>query len=181
MNVDLARLTRTPDSTIRLEQTVPAPAERVFAAWVKPEAMARWYAPTDEFTTPIAEVDLRVGGAYRVGMKHKDREQVIVSGQYCRIEPPHTLSFTWAWESPRADVHETQVTLTFRPNGDTTDVTLLHERFRDDELRQRHTEGWTGCLSRLARALARNYDRLDEVLAAMQTETGKKRDEQTDA
>ena len=114
--------------------------------------MFDWYAPTDYYTTPVAEIDLQVGGAYRVGMKHKDRVDLnLVAGQYCLIEPPFFLSFTWAWESPRADVHETQVTLEFRPNGDATDVVLTHERFRDEEQRKGHTEGWTGCLNRLAR------------------------------
>jgi uncharacterized protein YndB with AHSA1/START domain/predicted Ser/Thr protein kinase len=150
MNTDLLLLTRTPQSTIRLEQTVPAPVEKVFAAWTRPEEMTRWYAPSDDFTTPIAEVDLHVGGKFKVGMKHKDREHPnVVSGQYCRIEPPHGLAFTWAWESPRADDHETQVTLEFRPNAGSTNVTLIHERFRDEQLRNEHAKGWTGCLGRL--------------------------------
>jgi uncharacterized protein YndB with AHSA1/START domain/tRNA A-37 threonylcarbamoyl transferase component Bud32 len=155
MNADLVRTTRTPDSTIRLVQIVPAPVERVFAAWTNPAGMADWYAPTDEFTTPIAEADPRVGGQYKVGMKHGGRDYTnIVSGQYCRVEPPYRLSFTWAWEAPRPDVHETQVTLEFRPQDDATELTLIHERFRDEGQRQGHTEGWTGCLSRLARKLS---------------------------
>jgi serine/threonine-protein kinase len=156
MNDDVAVLTRTPESTIRLETSVAAAIEQVFAAWTNPEQMTRWYAPTDDFTTPIAEVDLRVGGTYKVGMKHKDRAFTnIVTGQYCRIEPPHRLSFTWAWEAPKPDQHETQVTLEFQAKAGSTHVTLLHERFRDEGSRQGHTEGWTGCLSRLAREIAR--------------------------
>jgi serine/threonine protein kinase len=151
MNADLALITRTPDSTIRLDQAIAAPIDQVFAQWTTPERMAKWFAPSDDFTTPLAEVDLRVGGAYKVGMKHKDREHPhVVSGQYCRIDPPRCLSFTWAWESPRADSHETQVSLEFRPSAGGTDLTLIHERFRDEQLRKEHTEGWTGCLHRLA-------------------------------
>jgi len=154
MNADVAGLTRTPASTIRLTRTIPAPIEKVFAAWTDPALMHEWYAPTDDYTTPVAEVDLHVGGTYRVGMKHKDRPNVVlVSGQYCRIVAPSLLSFTWAWESHDAQVPETQVTLEFCPNGDATDLTLLHERFRDEEQRKKHTEGWTGCLSRLATKL----------------------------
>ena len=155
MNADVTRLTRTPASTIRLVKTIPAPVEQVFAAWTEAAGMVDWYAPTDDYTTPVAEVDLRVGGTYRVGMKHKDNAHVnLVSGQYCRIEAPFVLSFTWAWESPRADVHETQVTLEFRPNAGGTDLTLTHERFRDEDQRNKHAEGWTGCLNRLARKLS---------------------------
>jgi serine/threonine protein kinase len=156
MNDDVIRLTRTPESTIRLNQTVAAPVEKVFAAWTDPERMAVWFAPSDEFTTPVAEVDLQVGGKYRVGMLHKDRPKLnLVSGQYCRIDAPNVVSFTWAWESHDLDAPVTQVTLEFQPVGDATNVALTHERFRSEESRKHHTEGWTGCLDRLARKLAK--------------------------
>jgi len=152
MNADVLRLTRKPDSTIHLSKTIPAPVEQVFKTWTDAAGMFDWYAPTDDFTTPIAEVDLRVNGTYRIGMK-SDLLRV-VSGQYCRIEAPTLLSFTWAWESPVADVQETQVTLEFHPHGESTDLTLTHERFRDEGQRKGHAEGWTGCLNRLARKLS---------------------------
>src|SRR5437867_2973496 len=99
-----------------IERLIAAPVERVYAAWLNPGEMHDWYAPTDDYTTPVAEVDARVGGPFRVAMKHKEREQPnVVSGQYCRIEPPWTLVFTWAWGSPKPDVHETQVTVDFQP------------------------------------------------------------------
>lgn len=155
MNADIIQLTRAPESTIRLSTVVPAPAEKVFEAWTNPSIMVNWYAPTDDYTTPVAEVDLRIGGRYRVGMKRNDRADVsLVSGQYCRVEFPSVLSFTWAWESHEAGMPETQVTLEFRPNKNATEVTLTHERFRDEESRKKHTEGWTGCLNRLARKLS---------------------------
>src|SRR5205823_14318105 len=122
---------------IRLTQTVPAPVEKVFATWTDPGGMFDWYAPTEDYTTPVAEVDLRVGGTYRVGMQHKERPYLnLVTGQYCRIEPPFVLSFTWAWETPRPCVQETQVTVEFRPMAGGTEVTLIHERFRDEGQRQ---------------------------------------------
>jgi serine/threonine protein kinase len=152
MNSDVISISRTPDSTIRLTQTVAAPIEKVFEAWTRPEVMAVWFAPTDDFTTPIAEVDLRVGGTYKVGMLKNDNPKInLVSGQYCRVEPPNLVSFTWAWESHDLDSPMTQVTLEFRPDGEQTDVTLTHERFRDEKIRNHHQEGWTGCLSRLER------------------------------
>jgi uncharacterized protein YndB with AHSA1/START domain len=39
MNIEVTNLTRTPESTIRLVQTVPAPVEKVFAAWTDPATM----------------------------------------------------------------------------------------------------------------------------------------------
>jgi uncharacterized protein YndB with AHSA1/START domain len=114
--------------------------------------MTAWYAPTDEFGPTEAEVDLQVGGRYRVAMFPPNRaEPAVVTGQYCRIDPPRSLSFTWSWISPRADTHETQVTLDFHPDGDATNLVLTHERFRNEQLRIDHTQGWRGCLERLSR------------------------------
>jgi serine/threonine protein kinase len=148
-------ISRTPASSIRLEHTVAASAEQVFATWVNPASMSDWYAPSDDYTTPIAEVDARVGGVYRVGMYRADTQQMfVVAGQYCEVDFPRRLSFTWAWEAPDRDVQETQVTVEFQAYGDRTNVVLYHERFRDDYQRQEHAKGWAGCLERLARKLS---------------------------
>jgi serine/threonine protein kinase len=156
LRTDLLRITRTPESIVRIEREVPAPVEQVFAAWTDPAEMTDWYAPTDEFRTPIAEVDLKPGGRYRIGMKPPNADHInIVAGEFCRVDAPHFVSFTWAWQPPHGDVHETQVTLEFESRGKSTNVVLTHERFRDEELRKRHAEGWTGCLGRLVRKFTR--------------------------
>ena len=65
--------------------------------------MADWYAPSDDFGPTIGEVDPQVGGQYRVGMLLPGQtDPRFVSGQYCRVDPPRTLSFTWAWEPHEA-------------------------------------------------------------------------------
>jgi serine/threonine protein kinase len=152
MHADIVALTRTPESTLRVEQYIPAPPDQVFEAWTNPLTMGDWYAPSDEFGPTSAEVDVQIGGAYQVRMYPPGQDQPsVVSGQYCRVDGPRVLSFTWAWESPRVDTHETQITLEFHPRGEGTGLVLTHERFRDQELRDRHAHGWKGCLSRLAR------------------------------
>jgi uncharacterized protein YndB with AHSA1/START domain len=88
----------------------------------------------------------------RVAMFRPGKENPsVVTGQYCRIDPPRSLSFTWSWISPRADTHETQVTLDFHPNGAATNLVLIHERFCDETLRIDHTQAWRRCLERLSR------------------------------
>jgi uncharacterized protein YndB with AHSA1/START domain/predicted Ser/Thr protein kinase len=151
MQLDITNLSRTPESTIRIEQHVPAAPEAVFAAWTEADRMTDWYAPFDEFGPTTGQVDLEVGGAYRVTMRSPDRDPRVVSGQYSRIDAPRTLSFTWAWEPHTAETHETQVTLEFHPRAGGTDVVLTHERFRDESDRNSHAKGWAGCLSRLSR------------------------------
>jgi uncharacterized protein YndB with AHSA1/START domain len=80
-------------------------------------------------------------------------EHRFVSGQYCCLEEGRVLSFTWAWEPHSPSTRETQVTVELRPQGDGTDLTLIHERFRDESDRDSHAQGWRGCLERLGRKL----------------------------
>jgi uncharacterized protein YndB with AHSA1/START domain len=152
MHRDITSLTRTPESTIHIEKYIPARPEQVFAVWTRPDQMADWYAPSDEFGPTIGEVDLQVGGPYRIGMLLPGRtDPRFVSGQYCRVDAPRTLSFTWAWEPHKAGTHETQVTVEFHPKGAGTALVLTHERFRDESDRNSHAQGWQGCLNRLNR------------------------------
>jgi uncharacterized protein YndB with AHSA1/START domain len=150
---DITDLARTPESTIRLEKHVPAPPAQVFEAWTDAGQMADWLAPTDEFGPTVGEVDPHVGGSYRIGMLPPGQaDHRFVSGQYCRVDAPRTLSFTWAWERPQgAGTRETQVTLEFHARGEGTDLVLTHERFRDKPERKGHARGWQGCLDRLSR------------------------------
>ena len=152
MHRDLTSLARTPESTIRLGAHIPAPPEEVFAAWTDPGRMGDWYAPGDDFGPTVGEVDLRVGGSYRIGMLLPGQsEPRYVSGRYCRVEPDRSLSYTWAWEPETPRTRETQVTVELRPQGGGTDLTLTHERFRDEADKESHARGWRGCLERLGR------------------------------
>jgi serine/threonine protein kinase len=152
LHVDLTNLTRTPESTIRLEKHIAAPPAQVFAVWTDPDQMSDWYAPSDDFGPTVGEVDPHVGGQYRIGMLLPGRtEPRFVSGQYARFDAPRTLSFTWAWEPNEPGTLETQVTVEFRPKGDGTELVLTHERFRSEPDKNSHAQGWQGCLDRLAR------------------------------
>ncbi len=140
-----------PETTLQLKQIFPASREKVFRAWTEPEAMKRWLAPSDEFSIPTVEVDLRVGGKYHVDMLSPEGIHHVATGVYRDIQPPHKLVFTWYWENK--DMQETLVTLEFRERGKETELVLTHERFPNPEERDRHQHGWTGCLARLVKAL----------------------------
>jgi len=136
------------EATLRLTRTFPASRERVFRAWTEPEALRRWLSP-ETHETPSAEVDLRVGGAYRIGMrKLSDGKASYVTGLYREITPPEKLAFTWRWEG-EPEHGETLVTLEFRDLGGVTEVVLTHEQFPSEESRDGHGKGWTSCLNKL--------------------------------
>lgn len=85
------------ETTLRLTRTLKAPREKVFWAWTTSEALKSWYGP-EGWTTPSAEVDLRVGGGYRIVMKGPQAEEIILSGTYREVQPPERLVYTWQWE-----------------------------------------------------------------------------------
>ena len=85
---------------LRLSRTFDAPRETVFRAWTQPENLRKWWGVAEGYTAPITEVDLRVGGKYRLGMKAPDDDEVnIVGGEFKEVDPPQKIVLTWAWES----------------------------------------------------------------------------------
>jgi len=156
----MATTTQTSTTTLQISRTFQANREKVFQAWTTAEALKQWFGPTDDFTIPLAEVDLRVGGKYRIQMKAPDGELHTVGGVYREVAPPEKLVFTWTWEagggcgdSEKEHPAETLVTVEFREKGQRTEVLLTHELFPNTESRDKHNEGWSGCLTRLAKVV----------------------------
>ena len=141
-----------PATVLQMRRSIPASRERVFRAWTDPAQLKKWFAVADGFTTPIADIDLQVGGRYRLGMQPPGNDfPLIVGGVYREIIPPEKLVFTWRWESPDENEPETLVTVEFIERGDVTEVVLQHELFASEALRDKHAEGWAGCLEHLER------------------------------
>jgi uncharacterized protein YndB with AHSA1/START domain len=112
--------------------------------------LIQWSAPGDDFKT-AADVDLRVGGKYRIQMNHPSGSIHTAVGEYHEVTPPERLVYTWAWED--GFVEDTLVTVEFLDRGGATEVILTHERFPNAEARDKHNQGWTGCLGRLEKLL----------------------------
>jgi len=141
-----------PETTLHLKRTFAAPREKVFRAWTEPEELKKWWGP-EGYSTPTAEVDLRAGGTYRLGMMKLPKGDVFyLVGTYREVRPPEKLVYTWRWES-QADLGETLVTVEFRDRGNATEVILTHELFPTEKARQDHDKGWNSCLDRLAKVL----------------------------
>jgi uncharacterized protein YndB with AHSA1/START domain len=131
-----------------VRRTIHAGAEQLFAAWTEPGRIMEWWGPAN-VSCPAAEIDLRVGGRYRIANKMPDGGVEWITGEFLRIEPPQVLVFTWRLESG-GDATE-RVTVRFEARGDKTDVVVLHEQILDAGTRDRHEHGWHGCLDGLAR------------------------------
>jgi uncharacterized protein YndB with AHSA1/START domain len=139
--------TTTKLEAIEIHRTIKAPLRRVFDAWTRPEEMKQWAAP-GPLAVPVAEVDLRVGGRYRMTMRGPDGAEHRVVGVYREVDPPRRLVYTWSWETDPT-VTDTVVTVEFHDRGGSTEVVLRHEGFPTVEKRDRHDSGWNGCLDKL--------------------------------
>jgi glutathione S-transferase len=137
---------------LRLERTYPAPPERVFDAWVHPDAVARWFAPSADYEAVVTALDARPGGRYRVEMRHRGGNVHVVTGVYHEVSRPTKLVMTWAWEGGMG-FSDTRVTVELTPLDAGTRLVLHHEQFPNDLARGEHEKGWTGCLERLGSVL----------------------------
>ena len=143
--------------TLELKRDLNAPVQDVFRAWTDPNALLKWFGPQG-VNCESADVDLVVGGTYRLTLDPPDGERTVVHGTYREIEPPHRLVFTWVLDDQgcagSADVlAETLVTITLEALGATTRLTLTQTLLPTDASRDSHTQGWQGCLDSLASAV----------------------------
>jgi uncharacterized protein YndB with AHSA1/START domain len=130
---------------------IPASPERVFTAWTDPVELEKWWGPAN-VRCISAEIDLRVGGRYRIGNELPDKSIVWIEGEFKRIERPTLLVYTWCTEPGSAARELVTVRMTAQGRG--TEVIVTHERIESQALRDRHGEGWNGCLEGLSTYLA---------------------------
>lgn len=139
-------------TTLRLQRTYDAPAQDVFDAWTNPEVLKRWWAVSPGWRTPAADVDLRVGGRYRLSMEDADAGTVhTVRGEYREVRRPERLVYSWCWEEGGGESgHVSTVTVDFVADGERTTVMIEHSGLESPDSRDRHGHGWRGCLEMLA-------------------------------
>lgn len=134
-----------------IKRRVTAPRERVFRAWTDAQSLQRWFFPTvNDNAVPHAEVDLRVGGHYRITMHTSSGDiAAMVGGTYYEVHPPTKLVFSWAWEAPEPDASETLVTVELHELAGETEIIITHEQFPDPTTGDKRTIGWMCALDRL--------------------------------
>lgn len=126
-----------------VERIVRAPAADIFAAWTDPAAMAQWMTPTG---TATAEVDLRVGGRFRLIMA-SEHLRIEHTGEYQVIQPPALLVFTW--RSEFTGMQDTLVTVRLTARGaQETEIEVTHE-LGTEHGASSHAGGWSQLLGRL--------------------------------
>jgi uncharacterized protein YndB with AHSA1/START domain len=132
-----------------MKRVLPAPRDRVYRAFVEPSELAKWWGPRG-FTSPSIEMDLRVGGKYRIAMQPPDGDLFYLTGEFTQVDPPARLAYTFRWEEPDPDDRENVVTLSFRDLGESAEVDFSQGPFATEARRALHEQGWTDGWERLA-------------------------------
>jgi uncharacterized protein YndB with AHSA1/START domain len=119
---------------------IDAPPARVYELLTRADLLTRWMAP-------IVHADARPGGA--IGWTHENGDSVI--GEFVELVPARRIVFTYGWDDPAVGIPpgSTQVEIDLRPQGDGTELRLVH-RGLDDPMAEAHDGGWGNYLDRLA-------------------------------
>jgi uncharacterized protein YndB with AHSA1/START domain len=133
-------------TTLILRRTFTATRQRVFRAWIEPEALEHWLRPRGMSMT-VSKLEAHVGGSFRFDLE--DGSSIV--GTYLHITAPEKLVFTWSGRAIQG--RETVVTLDFLDQGPVTEVVLTHEGLSTPESRALAAGGWPSLLDALAEVL----------------------------
>ena len=153
-----------PTKELVIERTLKASPERVFDAFTDPAQLTQWWWPNG-FTCPAAEVDLRVGGTYRIAMKWpgsipaEQQFSHYMGGEYYEIDRPHRLVMSGrAVNDEEGELFATLIELTLKPCEAGTALTVRQSYFEPMPPAQALAgaeQGWSEQLDKLERLLAK--------------------------
>ena len=148
------------DRDLVLTRLIDAPRAKLYAAWTQPEVLKQWFAPLP-YTTPVAELDVRPGGANTITMRGPDGVDMPNHGVYLEVVPNERLVFTDAYAEawvPSAKPFMT-VILTFEEEAGKTRYTarVRHWTVEDREAHEKmgFHEGWGLCADQLEALVAK--------------------------
>jgi len=139
---------QSSELALDMRRVLLAPRSLLFKACTQPDELAKWWGPRG-FTAPRVEVDLVVGGSYRIAMQPPDGDVFYLSGEFREVDPPAHLAYTFRWEDPDPDDQETVVTLSLGDLGESTELVFTQRAFAAEGRRALHEQGWKESLDRL--------------------------------
>ncbi|MBI1364489.1 MAG: ATPase [Alphaproteobacteria bacterium] len=145
---------RASERELVVTRAFNAPARLVYEAWTKPELFMRWWAPKSSGLTLLScEMDVRVGGRYRLEFAHAASEQPMAFfGEYTEVAPCARLA--WTNEESAAGA---VTTVTFEEKNGKT-LLVLRERYPSKEALEQACEG-------MESGMPEQFEQLDALLA----------------
>ncbi len=143
-------------SGVTLVRRIAARPTIVFDLMTTAEGVASWWGPQD---LPVvrAEVDARVGGAYRVHFRTLDGGEHEACGEFLEVVPPRRIVMSYRYTlggEPGEEGRTSRIEVDLTPIADGTEVTLKHVDLRSEVSERSHTWGWSGALDKLVRHAA---------------------------
>lgn len=131
------------NKTINISATVNAPVEKVWECWTEPEHIKKWNNASEDWHTPVAENDLRVGGKFLSRMEAKDGSFGFdFGGVYDEVKLNEVIAYTLG--------DERKVRITFTDLGDKTEINEAFEA-EDTNSIEMQKSGWQAILDNFKR------------------------------
>jgi uncharacterized protein YndB with AHSA1/START domain len=134
--------------TIKLHRVLRAPAERVYRAFLEPDALAKWLPPYG-FTCQVHHFEARVGGTYKMSFRNfGSGSSHSFGGEYVELVPFEKIRYTDRFDDPPGQM---SATITFREVSCGTEVAILQEGVPEVIPVEMCYLGWQESLMQLAK------------------------------
>lgn len=135
--------------TVRIHRIFRAPPERLYRAFLDPDAMAKWSAPHG-FTGRVHEIDATVGGGYKMSFTNfSTGESHSFGGRYQELVPHERIRYTDAFDEP-GPAGTMAVTIDIRPVVAGSELRLVQEGLPAEIPVELATMGWQESMQLLA-------------------------------
>ena len=138
-----------PTNTVRLHRVLRAPPERVYRAFLDPDALVKWMAPYG-FTAHVHELDARAGGSYRMSFTNFGKgSRIDFGGTYLELVPHSLIRHTDTFDDPNLPGTMT-VIVNFKAVSCGTELTVQQEGVPEVIPLESCHLGWQESLAQLA-------------------------------
>jgi uncharacterized protein YndB with AHSA1/START domain len=136
--------------TVRLHRVLAAKPEKVYRAFLEPDALARWLPP-DGFTAKVHAMEAKVGGIYRMSFTNfSTGTSMGFGGEYLELVPNERLRYTDVFDDPNLP-GEIQVTVVLKRVSVGTELSIVQEGLPEVIPLEQCYLGWQESLRNLAR------------------------------
>jgi uncharacterized protein YndB with AHSA1/START domain len=137
-------------NTVRLHRVLTTKPEKVYRAFIEPDAIAKWLPPNG-FTCTVRHMDPKTNGSFRMSFRNFTTGQShSFGGQYLELVPNERLRYTDTFEDPNLP-GEIRVTVTLRSVAVGTEVNIVQEGLPEILPVEACYLGWQESLRNLAR------------------------------
>jgi uncharacterized protein YndB with AHSA1/START domain len=138
------------NNKVVIERLFNAPVKLVWSIWTEPQFIKMWFGSDPDGTVLSANVNLSIGGKYKISFKDSNGTIHTAFGEYLEISEFSKLHCTWEWESEPG--HVSEVVVEFNRQGEKTLTTLSHFNLNPNSLHG-YLDGWNSTLDKIVKKI----------------------------